>query len=659
MATVSAFLLFLVIVLLSACSLLPHASADRAPPPPPPPQSNGSRHEPTDAFRGWLIQDVATDPKRGLTFFIDNGHGIGVLNTSSGASDRPAHLHFPADSRSLYSLTVDSSSRLVVTGWSREDGAHLLQFDDRLQPLRTLSLERLEPPLSAEAQVVADSQGFLYLFPASFPHTEGGTAARVWVLDSASGQQVDSWEAPIRFSAARDNRTDYILAIDGQDTLYFQQTGWEQLTFLVSTGGEAVETWNRLGRRRRPEERSLISDIAIDGRQTLNVVRQSHAGLVERFDRHGEPLPPFEVLSGERAGWSGPQLAVDHTGRVQVTEPVDQAILLLSEHGDIHRSFSSHSASFLGLTELLQDDSTGDLIFSTNQSPVVAQRVSAHDGAILQLYSLPARLSEERGCRPAGLDVASRLYVLLECEDERGSRLLVHVIGSSGQTLSEFRLPFRHAGRIRVDEWADRLYVPSPPDAFGHAGRVEVSTLDGQPLGHLEPELSPALGRIDDLVVDAPSHSLLLLDGDHHRIVRLSLNGTLEHVHDLGRRSLRLGDIAVGPHGSVLYSELETLHVNGSFTYRSGVLQLNSTGHVEELYVGYGDREQGGPFFSAISLGHDGRLFAYDRQELSVFVWEHHPHPPSPPPPRHDGSTGPSIVSQSRVKMLRAAGMTD
>jgi len=221
----------------------------------------------------------------------------------------------------------------------------------------------------------------------------------------------------------------------------------------------------------------------------------------------------------------------------------------------------------------------------------------------------------------------------LECADEEMDhtewRLMVHVIASNGLVVSEFHLPFRHAERIRVDEWTDRIYVPSPPEDGDRGSTVQVCTLDGRPVMtiHLG-ELRPALGWLDDLAIDPERHGIVLLDSDHHRIIRIAHNGTLDGIHFLGAKPLRITDIAVGPRGNVVYSVMETFAVNSTFAHNSSILEIDVNGTVVDTFVGFGDPPTNGPTFGAISVGRDGQLFAFDHVEQTVFAWEHSPHPP-------------------------------
>jgi len=347
-----------------------------------------------------------------------------------------------------------------------------------------------------------------------------------------------------------------------------------------------------------------------------------------------------------------------------VTDPFQQQILQLSDDGDIRRAVTSRSASLLAVIELLQDAQTGDLILSDMASPVIAQRVSRHDGSLIQQYSLPSRLMRQRGCESVGLDVGSRhsrLYVLLVCGDDRDWHILVHVMSSSGQVVSEFRLPFRQVQRIRVDEWADRVYIPSIPEGGDRGSTVQIYTLDGRYVMNISLDIRPALRSLADLVIDPDTHGIVLLDSEHHRIIRLAANGTLEQIHQLGDRAIDVVDLAFGERGNVLYSVLETYQFNSSFAHNSSIVELDANGTVVETFVGFGDPVRDGPDFGAIAVGRDGQLFAFDLSDQAVFVWEHHPHPlhadiqPSQPALTfpHAGGTPSSLIRHQRLKASR------
>ena len=112
---------------------------------------------------------------------------------------------------------------------------HPKVFDESLQSLQNVSLSSLWPPMlnPYSLQLVVDSTSSVYLF-ASSPRSN--IDEYVWVLSPRQWIQHASWRAPLQIS---NNRTaNYILAINNQDYLYFQQTSGYKTLYITDQQGE-------------------------------------------------------------------------------------------------------------------------------------------------------------------------------------------------------------------------------------------------------------------------------------------------------------------------------------------------------------------------------------------------------------------------------------
>ena len=621
-------LLVLAVVLLALCS--PRVSLAQPPPPPP------FRFHNVDAvFHGWDITDLAADPNRDLLYIIDSSCSVVAINTTRDELSWLVLWDSPYDV-TLNSLAVDSRSILYVLGRSssRQDFLQVISPEGR--SVRVVQLSSLRPPLQTQAQLVTDSSNFLYLTSSVW---YGPVQHSVWVLDGDSYEQVDSWIAPLPIAAPRSrNVTAYVLAIDGSDTLYFQQGGWDRRTFLVSTEGQLVGSLNmRLG--------ITVTDLAIDSRGLLYLAGRGGSSVLV-FDSKGYALPGLSVLS---SGYDndGPSLDIDYRGRLHVADPYSNEVLAVTGSGDILRAYYSRAATLSGVGELLVDAGNGDLLVSDYAGSVIAQRLSSRDGSLIAQYKMPGRLSEQ--CDSWALDLGSRwsrLYALLSCyyEDSVDRTWLLHVIHPNGKVLAEYRLPFGGT-RLRVDEWNGRLYIA---DWFSEPAAVHVYDLQGRSLANLTSE--PPFSYISDIVLFPDLSGLAVLDPRNNRVVGLYVNNTLAWLWRSNSGIDEVTDLAYSADGGSFYfSQLKYFWLNNTFQYNSSVVRVafDGQGEVTDEYILWGPPPIiGGPAFGAIAINQRGDLFAFDYVAESLFVW----HPDS------EGHQQPRQLGQSKEHRPQALG---
>jgi hypothetical protein len=614
----------LILALALSPSWLSSASAQPPPAPPPSPPS----HTPDDLFHGWSVVDFAFDPNSDVMYVIDDGWQVVAVNTTTGRSIHSTS--FAPNDVSLLHLAVDSTSQVYVTA-SRRQGLLLLQLDSALRGVGNVSLSTLTPP-SRATQLVIDSMDYVYLFIGARRGRTDAISTRVWVMERHTLKQADTWEAKLpTFTAGTVNDTTYLIAIDSTDTLYFQQVQAQRQTFLLTPGGDPVQSFDLYSSRPRPTDDSqLITDLAIDSNQVMHFVERGSA-LIERFDQTGRSLTPLAVLSESpthsSVRFDGPQLAINpFTHLLHVSDPVESSIAVVGQDGGIRRAYHSPSGqATFNDGALSVDPRTGDLIVSSDIG-TLAQRVSAHDGSLLQEYTLPARL-RDANCRPRSVEVGQRqglIYSYLMCDGG-----VIHVQYPSGRVHSEFHVGRSIDGQVelmRVDEWGQRIYIVT---YLRYEGRyqdvVRVMDMQGRLIHNITGPSAPFLSITDIVMAPTPDGGgeVIVLDYNNHRLVGVYNNGSTSFIQPYST-DMSVVDMEFADHASVYLSVLEFAFINGSYDMSSSIIQLDRHNNVTNRFVGW-SREWDGVYFSSITSTNDG-LFGYDNSHHAVTVWRHHTH---------------------------------
>ena len=570
------------------------------------------------ALHGWDVVDFAFDPSLPVVYLIDGYWQVVALNTTSRmhalwAYQLPPGLvveHIQVDSQHVVYVTAFDYTAFPPTA------SHLLTFDAQLRPLQNASLASLKP-VGVPTLLVLDSNRYLYLFTDSvyFPQLN----PTVWVLEPRRLVQVDAWQAPIPIlPRSSPNFTSYLLAIDADDLLYFQQTTAGQRTLIASTGGDAVATLDLLAGRAVAS--NPVSDLAVDA--ALNVYLTSlSSSSVDVFDSNGRPLPRLAVLS-QGSGYPGPQLGFDLQGQLQVSDHSEQVILSVSAAGYVVRSLGSSQATVNDFsTQLLIDQRTGDLVAFDGSRPTtaVAVRLSAEDGRLLQTYQLAEPVLQD--CDVLGLDVGGvqgGLYFLLQCSNaDGGVASRVHALRASGGVQLDLLIPGQAADRIRVDESADRLYLTGYGGERSE-GLVHVLDLQGRPLRRITAD--PPLGYLADFVVASGPDGggeLLLLDNANARVVGVDRDGSITFTTDL-RAYDELRHVASAGRGEMYLSVTEVQFVGSELVPVSFVARVERSGREVDRFVA--GQPWDGPTFRALAARGDD-LFAWDRRYATIFVW--------------------------------------
>ena len=590
---ISLFLFFLL-------NLLPAFTVSTAPNQPPPPPQPPAPRLPNDFFHGWAIFDFVFHPTNSsIVYIIDDGWNLFSLHLPTNRVLQSAT--FSPHLLSLAHLAFDSTPRLYVTARDSSLGPLLLVFDPSLTPLFNRTLSTLSPPCTTpDPQLVVDSDGYLYLAT--------GDASKeppaVWVLDRRRLIQVDRWSVKLPITAS------YLLALDAQDTVYFQETSNSRQTYLVSTGGDMITSFDFFSASNLSVFQQ-VTDLAIDSSLSMYLAL-SDSPYVWRFDVNGAPLPPYAVFSTRsryRGDGSRPQVELNAVNTLHTYDSSSNSLAVIASDGGIRRTYASQAASLRYGNELLQDERTGDLLFNA-QDGSATSRISSRDGSLLQEYTLPARLPCQRG----GVDVGRRsgaLYTQVTCGADRGpSTYYIRVEAASGQLQREFQVD--QAGyRLRVDEDNGRLYLAG----FGPRGsRVHVLDLQGRWVADISPR--PALGYVNDIVVTGDE--VVVLDDSNHRLIVAASNGTVTTVIPLDA-AVRVTDLAWDRAGA-LYVSVSERKTDGQFN--SSVVRLERDGAVSARYVTWGSQWDGAQF-QALVAGDRG-LFAYEFSFQAIFVWTDH-----------------------------------
>ena len=633
--SVLAALFFLVLLALVLAPVRSLSSSVAQPPPPPPPSP--VVHVSDESFRGWSPVRFAFHPTTpSLMFVLDGGRQVVAVNTSDGRELYSSDLYH--QELDILDLAVDSSG-LVYVVTTDDSEALLLQLDSTLRTQRTVRLSTLKPPCFA-SQLAMDSKDLLYLTvggPISYSNPTYDTT--VWVMRASDLVQIDAWQAKVpRFSAGDVNFTSYLMAIDPTNTLYFQQTAGQRRTFLSTQGGDSLQTLDILSSRLRST--APLSDLVIDSALVMHVV-QAGSALVERYDQaSGRWLTPFAVLSGLLTARFGPQLAISPVSHVlYVIDPADHSIIVITPDGEIGRELYSPSGQATwSYGQLTHDPFTGDLISFNRYGGLLAQRVSARDGSLLQEYLLPARLQGESSeCQyPAG-DVGQRdglLYFALECQRRTSEvTLRIHVQYPNGRLRSEFLVQGYDGEGLQsmaVDEFGQRLYLNTvrfyPFNGTIYAGTLlRVVDFQGHMLYNITGVGNESWRFVNDISVSpGPAGGQLLVLESTGRVTGIERNGSIAFFHRYptsGRESFV--NIEWADDSSVylgVTSLVRDFNGTGIPRWNGSIYRLNHQEQVTEQYKAAPSEDWEVDDFNYIASTDQG-LFAYSYGPNAVHVW--------------------------------------
>ena len=595
-----------------------------------------AEHRPTRFLHGWFVTDFATSRNPAtphLYYAVDGTHQIIVIDSRDGRVVR--NVSYFDSQHWLGAITVDSRDYVYVFAHSQQDSFHLKVFDESLQSLKNVSMASLQPSASStwELQLLVDSVNSVYLFSSVPGSTNDGY---VWVLSPRQWLQQASWKAPIRTSTNRTDTAYYVIAIDSQDYLYFQQTNGYKMLYITDQQG-ALQYSYQLGSGNTSSP--WIDAVAIDSQgQMWHTFLGSP--LVSVLDGSGKGVRLYNILTVNRYSYAK-NIDVDLMGNVVVADGVEQALLILSSQtGDIVNSLSSRIPSLWSVTELLADYSGGgrgrnggSLLFGDWSSPYVAQRMSVSDddaGALLQRYLLPPRLSGS--CFDDGVDIGSQsgnIYVLLSCFDWNtlDSSTLVYVTSQAGRAVSEFHV-HRDAYRVRADEPTNTIYITSRFGFDGGNAIIAYSMADGTQLANYTTS-DPPLNVISDFTIisTGPHDSALLVivDAGNRRFVNIDTMGRAPPMSQPFPNRTFCRDItfSLTRHSAVYYvSCSRSEYVNGTYMEETFVHKWDVTTPGQPMLTdSYVPPPGAQASLAAIVVGLDQHLYAYDSTSGSIWQW--------------------------------------
>ena len=628
--------LLLLLVLLPLCSL-PRVSAQPPPPPPPP-----SGRQPSGVFHSWYPMAIAGSPSSpSLVYVVDSSSRVLLFNASEGPRARPMELPevWNHSDFGAVNIAVDARSHVWLSGiWhpdlSTQSQPAVVHLDARLQLLQTISLASLKPPYlnDLQPQVVIDSKGWVYCFDGYAWSDQRG---QMYVLDG-QGEQMDAYVVNIPM-LPYPNSTDYVMAIDSTDLLYFQQTSGSGLTYLLSAGNERVDVLD-LFQRRRDSALELIADIAVDAAGTIYIASDSAAGVL-RFGMDGRPLGPLPLLS--RSGGSrSSRLAIAADGSVLCTDPVEQTVTVVSsDSGAALVVLQSDVAPMYSLHSLRFDPLSGDVLIAQFWADeVLATRISRRDGSLLQAYPLIPRPPPTQNyiCRTESLAVGQsrRIYALISCGFFLGDTYaLLRVVLPSGRLVSELHLPgfgftpgayLERWSAVEVDEENQRIflagesYISNRTNPYPEMrGRVIVLDMQGRWVANVTAPAGPRLGASLSLAL-APAkggRQLLILDSSNSRLMWADRDGVVQWVQALDRHDA-YDDVVATDDGGYYLSYRDGPY----YTAQSAVVRVDGKGREVERYIVEGQRWVGADL-RRIAVSED-QLFAFSSFANSLIVWD-------------------------------------
>ena len=345
------------------------------------PSSAQSTSYPDRVVHGWWPDVFAPSPAPStghLIYVLDGQFGVVLVDARDGGMLRNAS--FAGAAFYLDQIVVDSRGYVFVTTWPFRNvdpsaSSQLLVFNSGLTQLHNLSFSTLQPTTTTrDMQVVVDSTNTVFLFDGNpFSSTFGC----VWTLSARGWQQLSSWQAPINL----DNQTFYLLAIDNQDYLYFQQVSGYKMLYITDRSGAVLMSYQLgTGNASDPD----IDDVAIDAQLQMWHTHQ-YSTLISVIDSNGKLVAVYDVLTyTSRYEYRTNHIAVDAYNNVLAMDSSEDALLFVSQRGDITNSLSSPVAPMWQVSELLGDyvgagRGAGSPLYSDYYSPYGAKRISADD----------------------------------------------------------------------------------------------------------------------------------------------------------------------------------------------------------------------------------------------------------------------------------------
>ena len=198
-------------------------------------------------------------------------------------------------------IAVDSRGYVHVAVYTAGKGPHTAVLDQSLRSVKNISLTSLQLQLLhvQYLQLVVDSTNAVYLFDSAWGSS---TEGRVLVLSSRQWLQSASWRAPISLQSNITSQSNYVMAIDSDDYLYFQQINGYKMLYITSQKGQLQYTY-QLGTGNASEP--WIEDVVIDSQYRMWHTRtgDSHVSVV---DSDGMLVAAYDTFSTSSYGFIHP-----------------------------------------------------------------------------------------------------------------------------------------------------------------------------------------------------------------------------------------------------------------------------------------------------------------------------------------------------------------
>ena len=578
-------------------------------------------HEAEGVFSGWAISSLATHPTQPLVHLVDQRRYIHTVNLTDGRLIREGYIVSGVESYIDY-LTVDSrgNTYAVLTNVLFHTRS-VLAMDEQLQPRHEF---RLDIPSELELKLLdrpllADSRGMLYVAGQLLNGSH-----MVYTYEGSSGKQVDSWLVTVPVA-----NLDFVVNMDDANFLYFQQTSLltngYRYTFLFSTGGvwsDAIATYGAGCTR--------VTSLAITSK--LELAQVCDGVDIRLFASNGRPVETFQYIAD---GSTLTQLDIDYRGTLVVVTPSGggAVVAVSADGGGAKHLWRPSQSSFLDAAFMLYDPFTDSLLtwhssFRGASPPV--QRVDTRSGALLDLLTLPARLTTPvpplmwSNCYVRSAPVGrhtGHVYRLLTCAVPYPA-LKLYVTTAAGQVKRELTLMpwtnrFQSPLALAVDEELDIALV----SLYGLTNRFAVlfafSLSNGTALYNVS---LGNTGFVTDLTASHNHTALLTLPT---RILLINmLDGTTLNTL-FAPAGIMFTSAAYDGQNWYIAQSTQVLggpYLNGSVVVWDSVSETE----VALLTVGSGHRQtwavQPAALYS-VTVTDDGRVFALDRYRLAAW-WD-------------------------------------
>ena len=582
-------------------------------------------------IHGWSPYNFAPspDPRTAhLVYVLDGQRDVVLVDSRDGRIVRSANFT-NRDGHYLFEIAVDSHGFVLVTATTaRVQGQQLLVLNSDLQQVATVDFSSsLKPPPgpSVRVQLAVDSTDTVYLFDG---HTRSSNPGTVWVLNPSQWTQQQTWEAPISLV----NFTGCVMVIDNEDMLYFQSVAGYKMLYVTDVSGMVQMTY-QLGTGNMSEPR--ISRMAIDAHLQMWHTYQDN-GFITVRDSNGKLVAVYDILQDHVAIQN--RIAADANNNIIASDSFEQALLFLSQSGDILKTVASPVAPMLQV--VLLGDYVGNgrgagslLFYDFGISLDEVQRISVDDdniGTLLQCYPLPPRIDDH--CSILTLDVGVRtgnMYMLLWCWNQQQRYILMHVMNRAGRLVAEW-LVDADARHVRVDEAASTLYVSV--DKYPAAGSVMVYSMA---TGELSVNLTTSNPEID-LITEMTlipgmqgSHSLLICNDQYNdRFLLFRVNNITKPVIAPFPNNTFFEQLtfSLGPQPSFYatgYTDIDATYPN--FIHKFDLSDLNNPKLTDIYVTPLGVSVQ----LQSVVVGLDGHLYAAAAGHL--YQWRLADRPPPPP----------------------------